>query len=291
MRMLAKGPGGCLEASVAARQLRMSPADLAGVLEPLNRRSRRDGHPTAVTSRRQIADDGSRRRDKILSLAQGLDSLVAPYDNRRAAGGRPEAGRAAPAALAGWRETAVEGPGHALNGWVSSANPNRYDLHANSPAATPGPSTVRSAAPSTWTTHRPPGQVMALNQVGGAPSGALLGHGVIVDYPLEATVTPSWLAPGGRWLDPKDLGRTLWFVEFDFTWLASPIPYPVLKADPDFGRSLFIRSSGRSNSTRMDLQAERVIIDIIEHRWIRVRRSASSAPPLLTHTRTAPYRH
>lgn len=138
-----------------------------------------------------------------------------------------------------------------MNAWIFSSNPRRYDLHARIAAARLSSFSWQIGS-TQYLLDIGVGDPMALNEVGGVASGQLLGHGVIAGDPFEETVGPNWISPHDHWQDPADVGKTLWFVDVHFTWLATPVPYADLKADPDFARSLFIRSGGRSNPTPAD---------------------------------------
>ena len=137
-----------------------------------------------------------------------------------------------------------------MHGWIFSANPKQYDLHSALAGSRP-PQIDWQIGSTQYLDDIVFGDLAFLNQVGGMKAGQLLGFGMINSEPYEETVLADWVQPLGYW-DPADLGKTFWFVDFIFTWLKTPVPYSTLKADPDFAKSLFIRSGGRSNPTPAD---------------------------------------
>jgi hypothetical protein len=76
-------------AADAASALGLSPSDLAGILGPLQRRAHQEGRPVPVRSRLTTASDGTRRRIKVLSLAEGVADIVAMYRDDQPASDHP----------------------------------------------------------------------------------------------------------------------------------------------------------------------------------------------------------
>jgi hypothetical protein len=80
LRTLAAAPGDSLETSDAARNMKLTSQDLAGILGPMNRRARRDGYPAPVRSRQERSRDKSGRRVTVLCLEQGVATIMERHD-------------------------------------------------------------------------------------------------------------------------------------------------------------------------------------------------------------------
>jgi len=89
LRILNDATDHALETTALARELRLTPGDLAGILGPLNRRVRQEGLPPPVESRQQRAPDGGGRRIKVVWLVDGVASIVERLGAREAPTQRP----------------------------------------------------------------------------------------------------------------------------------------------------------------------------------------------------------